>query len=82
MALLRAPSHLLFDERPTFGPWTLSHKYDREGAKLADGHYSRRKVGSPQFMPPGETVVLVAPGAVFGWWRPHPRFRAQGDERV
>jgi hypothetical protein len=58
---------------PTFGCWTLSHKYDRDGAKLADGHYSRRKVGSPQFMPPGETVVLVAPGAVFGWWRPHPR---------
>jgi hypothetical protein len=53
--------------------WTLSHKYDRHGAKLADGHYSRRKVGSPQFMPPGETVVLVSPGAVFGWWRPHPR---------
>ena len=53
--------------------WTLSHKYDRLGASLADKHYSRRKVGSPQFMPPGETVVLVAPGAVFGWWRPHPR---------
>jgi hypothetical protein len=54
-------------------PWTLSHKADPYGAKLADGHYSRRTVGSPQFMPPGETVVLVAPGAVFGWWRPHPR---------
>lgn len=53
--------------------WTLSHKYDKHGAALADGHYSRRKIGSPQFMPPGETVVLVAPGAVFGWWRPHPR---------
>jgi hypothetical protein len=39
---------------------------------LADRHYSRRKVGSPQFMPPGQTLVLVAPGAVFGWWRPHP----------
>jgi len=58
---------------PTFGPWTLSHKYDPAGAKLADEHYSRRKVGSPQFMPPGETIVLIAPGAVFGWWRPHPR---------
>lgn len=55
--------------------WTVSHKYDRAGAKLADGHYSRRKVGAPQFMPPGETFVLVAPSsdAVFGWWRPHPR---------
>lgn len=53
--------------------WTLSHKYDKHGASLADGHYSRRKPGSPQFMPPGETVVLVSEGAVFGWWRPHPR---------
>lgn len=53
--------------------WTLSHKYDRTGAALADRHYSRRKVGAPQFMPPGETVVLVRPDTVFGWWRPHPR---------
>lgn len=55
--------------------WRLAHKYDRVGAKLADDHYSRRTVGSPQFMPPGETLVLVAENglAVFGWWRPHPR---------
>jgi hypothetical protein len=41
---------------------------------MADRHYSRRTVGSPQFMPPGETVVLLsqAADAVFGWWRPHP----------
>lgn len=39
---------------------------------MADRHYSRRKIGSPQFMPPGQTIVLVAPGAVWGWWRPHP----------
>ena len=55
--------------------WRLGHKFDPIGAKLADGHYSRRKVGSPQFMPPGETLVLIArdESAVFGWWRPHPR---------
>ncbi len=53
--------------------WTVSHKYDKRGAELADGHYSRRTVGSPQFMPPGETLVLVRSDAVFGWWRPHPR---------
>lgn len=64
---------LPFDAPKVYGPWTLSHKYDKHGARLADGHYSRRKVGSPQFMPPGETIVLIAPGAVFGWWRPHPR---------
>lgn len=53
--------------------WRVSHKYDRDGAALADRHYSRRKVGAPQFMPPGQTLVLIAPGAVWGWWRPHPR---------
>lgn len=43
-------------------------------ARLADGHYSRRTIGSPQFMPPGQTLVLLTPDqrAVFGWWRPHP----------
>src|SRR5690606_401429 len=54
--------------------WVQSHKRDPRGARLADRHYSRRKVGSPQFMPPGQTLVLVlADGrAVWGWWRPHP----------
>jgi hypothetical protein len=56
-------------------PWELTHKADKRGAALADRHYSRRTVGSPQFMPPGDTIVLVTPDglAVWGWWRPHPR---------
>jgi hypothetical protein len=57
--------------------WLLSRsgKYDRRGCELVRGHYSRRKPNSPQFMPPGETVVLVARDrmALWGWWRPHPR---------
>src|SRR5262245_43758049 len=24
-------------------------------------------------MPPGQTIVLKAPGAVWGWWRPDPQ---------
>ena len=54
--------------------WERRTKFDRAGCLLADKHYSRRKVGSPQFMPPGQTMVLVLPtdDAVFGWWRPHP----------
>jgi len=49
-------------------------KFDARTAALADRHYSRRKIGSPQFMPPGETIVLLSDDerAVFGWWRPHP----------
>ena len=56
-------------------PWIVTHKFDPRCAKLADGHYSRRTVGSPQFMPPGETLILVteAADACWGWWRPHPR---------
>lgn len=55
--------------------WVVRHKADPVGARLADGHYSRRKVGAPQFMPPGQTLVLVSGDglAVFGWWRPDPK---------
>lgn len=56
--------------------WTRVKKTDRRACALADRHYSRRKVGSPQFMPPGQTIVLYAgeapDDAVFGWWRPDP----------
>lgn len=52
--------------------WTRVTKFDARCAALADNHYSRRTVGSPQFMPPGQTIVLHRDGAVFGWWRPDP----------
>lgn len=55
-------------------PWAKVTKFDPRSAALADRHYSRRKVGSPQFMPPGQTLVLLTDdeAAVFGWWRPDP----------
>jgi hypothetical protein len=40
--------------------WRSGNKASPLGAALADRHYSRRKVGSPQFMPPGETIVLIS----------------------
>jgi len=54
--------------------WQRVTKFDPRGCLLADRHYSRRTIGSNQFMPPGQTVVLVtsAADAVFGWWRPDP----------
>jgi hypothetical protein len=60
---------------PVTSTWLRVGKFDPVGAHLADGHYSRRKVGSPQFMPPGQTIVLVTSNrkAVFGWWRPDPK---------
>lgn len=57
--------------------WMLAESgaFDPVGRALADGHYSRRKVGAPQFMPPGQRFVLVTRDklSVWGWWRPHPR---------
>lgn len=48
---------------------TRTKKCDPECARLADSHYSRQKVGSHQFMPPGRTIVLRdnEGTVVFGW---------------
>ncbi len=57
--------------------WLLAESgaWDRLGAKLADGHYSRRTVGARQFMPPGQRFVLVSRDLrnVWGWYRPDPK---------
>lgn len=60
--------------QPADAPWLVVPKFERAAARLSDDHYSRRKRGSPQFMPPGQTLVLMTPDerAVFGWWRPDP----------
>jgi len=39
--------------------WRLSNRFDKRALPLADRHYNRRKVGSPQFVPPGRCVVLI-----------------------
>lgn len=41
--------------------WELSHRFDASIVPVADRHYNRRKVGSPQFVPPGRCVVLKTP---------------------
>lgn len=40
--------------------WARSHRFDVAALPLADRHYNRRKVGSPQFVPPGRNVVLLS----------------------
>jgi hypothetical protein len=43
---------------------------------LADAHYNRQAVGSPQFVPPGRCVVLLTADARAVWvtsW-PYPKF--------
>lgn len=39
--------------------WFLSNRADRRALPLADRHYNRQKVGSPQFVPPGRCLVLT-----------------------
>jgi hypothetical protein len=43
--------------------WWLSDRFDPAVRPLADRHYNRRAVGSPQFAPPGRCLVLKRPGA-------------------
>lgn len=38
--------------------WTASHRFDQEARQIADRHYNRQKIGSPQFVPPGRCLVL------------------------
>lgn len=45
--------------------WTLSHRADPSSARIADRHYNRQKIGSPQFVPPGRCVVLHHPTALW-----------------
>lgn len=47
--------------------WYASHRYDPRALPLADRHYNRRKVGSPQFVPPGRNLVLLTEGADALW---------------
>lgn len=40
--------------------WTRSYRADPAARLIADRHYNRQKVGSPQFVPPGRCLVLRA----------------------
>lgn len=47
--------------------WRLSHRADARALPLADRHYNRQKVGSPQFVPPGRCIVLLTSDADALW---------------
>ena len=38
--------------------WTISNRGDPRAVKIADRHYNRQKIGSPQFVPPGRCLVF------------------------
>lgn len=47
--------------------WRLSHRADKRALPIADRHYNRQKIGSPQFVPPGRCVVLLTEFADALW---------------
>lgn len=47
--------------------WRVSDRFDSAAVKIADRHYNRQKVGSPQFVPPGRCIVLVTKDAGALW---------------
>ena len=47
--------------------WRLSHRADARAVPIADRHYNRQKIGSPQFAPPGRCKVLLLPDANGLW---------------
>lgn len=38
----------------------MSHRFDPRARVIADRHYNRQKIGTPQFVPPGRCVVLLS----------------------
>jgi hypothetical protein len=45
--------------------WAISHRFDPLACALADRHYNRQKIGTPQFVPPGRCLVLMADQALW-----------------
>lgn len=47
--------------------WCMSHRADPAAVRLADRHYNRQKIGSPQFAPPGSCAVFLTDCARAFW---------------
>lgn len=47
--------------------WIITNKGDQECRALADRHYSRQTIGSPQFCRPGHNLVLKTENADAVW---------------
>ena len=53
--------------RDTEQSWCVSHRADPIARELADRHYNRQKVGTPQFVPPGRCAVFITTCARAFW---------------
>lgn len=47
--------------------WHISNRADPRAVALADRHYNRQKIGTPQFVPPGRCLVLLTEDASALW---------------
>lgn len=47
--------------------WRIATRADRTAVAIADRHYNRQKPGTPQFVPPGRCLVLVAKNGGAVW---------------
>jgi len=54
--------------------WQPSNRGDQEARVIADRHYNRQKIGSPQFVPPGRCMVLKTPTAFWVTSFPFARY--------
>ena len=43
----------------------MSHRAESKACEIADRHYNRQKIGSPQFVPPGRCLVFRADAALW-----------------
>lgn len=54
--------------------WEVSHRADKPAVALADRHYNRQKPGTPQFVPPGRCLVLLAGPSLWVTSWPYPEY--------
>lgn len=47
--------------------WVVSNRADPIARVIADRHYNRQKIGSPQFVPPGRCCVLLEQAGKAFW---------------
>ncbi len=53
--------------------WCVSHRADPAAARLADRHYNRQKIGTPQFAPTGSCAVFLTDCGRAFWITSNPR---------
>lgn len=53
--------------------WCMSNRADPAALGLADRHYNRQKIGSPQFAPPGSCIVLLTDCGRAFWVTSYPK---------